>query len=156
MLTQLRTNIYIRIVLGVLCNICLQPSEQQHCAWINRTLEILRKCVNVHWLWGPHELGFLRWSRGVVFSPFRHRLRRLDILHIYISTNSPISRFVENETKDFCFPDSTMHLKTPLKSPADGWGAEADFRNPFLRSPESQYYNANVPRHLRWRGGLST
>ena len=134
----------------------LQPSEQQHCAWINRTLEIHRKCVNVHWLWGSHELRFLRRSRGVIFSPFRHRLRRSDIL-LSSTNSSPTIGLVENETKNFCVSDSTMHLKTPLKSPADGWGTEADFRNPFLlRSPESQYYNANVPRHLQWRGGLHT
>ena len=133
----------------VMCDCWLQPSEQQHCAWINRTLEIHRKCVNVHWLWGSHELRFLRWSRGVVFSPFRHRLRRSDIL-LSSTNSSPSIGLVENETKNFCVSDSTMHLKTPLKSPADGWGTEADFRNPFLlRSPESQYYNANVPRHLR-------
>ena len=73
----------------------------------------------------------------------------------YQRNSSPTIGLVENETKNFCVSDSTMHLKTPLKSPADGWGTEADFRNPFLlRSPESQYYNANVPRHLRWRGGL--
>ena len=134
-----------------MCDCWLQPSEQQHCAWINRTLEIHRKCVNVHWLWGSHELRFLRWSRGVVFSPFRHRLRRSDIL-LSSTNSSPTIGLVENETKNFCVSDSTMHLKTPLKSPADGWGTEADFRNPFLlRSPESQYYNANVPRHLQWR-----
>ena len=139
-----------------MCDCWLQPSEQQHCAWINRTLEIHRKCVNVHWLWGSHELRFLRWSRGVVFSPFRHRLRRSDIL-LSSTNSSPSIGLVENETKNFCVSDSTMHLKTPLKSPADGWGTEADFRNPFLlRSPESQYYNANVPRHLQWRGGLHT
>ena len=73
------------------------------------------------------------------------------IFYILSTTNSsPTIGLVENETKNFCVSDSTMHLKTPLKSPADGWGTEADFRNPFLlRSPESQYYNANVPRHLR-------